>query len=52
MRVKFMGHEWPTIKHFAADLLGAGFIFGFLFGAIWAYYIVTGQPLDFGGNNG
>lgn len=49
MQVRFMGHTWPSVKVFVSEFLGAAIIFAIPIGAIWGYYIVTGQPLDFGG---
>lgn len=49
MAIRIGKAEWPNIRTFLAELIGAAIIFAIPIGAIWGYYIVTGQPLDFGG---
>lgn len=49
MQVTFMGHTWPNLRTFLGELFAAAFILGIPFWGSWAYYIVTGNYLDFGG---
>lgn len=52
MAIKIGKTEWPNIRTLLADLIGAASLFVLFFGAIWVYFIVTGEPVTFGGGNG